>query len=181
MQLDLATSHETYDMAIHEPLTRASLIRIVIIMDLSRSIHINDYTRVCTYRTVGTVRMSFTRMRTLYSHTIRTVVASYSQLFAHYSHTIRTVAHYLHGRTLFARSHTIRSIEYSLSIPSSGVHYAQLVRAVHTLFAPLSHQIRTLFAPVHTPVTLFARWGRARSHPFTQYSRSSHPFAFANV
>ena len=56
-------------------------------------------------------------------------------------------AFYSHGRTLFA-------------------HYSR----VHTPFAPSSHQIRTLFAPVRTPVTLFAPWGRARSHSITQYS-----------
>ena len=114
-----------------------------------------------------------------YSHTIRTLFARSHTIrtlsiltVAHYSHTIRTVAHYSHGRTLFARSHTIRTL------------FAQshTIRAVHTLFSPSSHQIRRrLFAPVRTPVTLFARWGRARSHSFMQYSHSSHPFAFVNV
>ena len=117
-----------------------------------------------------------------YSHSHRIVFTAILTLFSHYSHGLtlfahcshgRTllIAHYSHGRTRFARSHTIRT-------PFARSH---TIRAVHTLFAPSSHQIRTLFAPVRTPVTLFARWGRARSHSFTQYSHSSHPFAFVNV
>ena len=138
----------------------------------------------CTYRTVGKVRRPFTPIRTLFAHcshsrrivftAILTLFSRYSHgltLFAHCSHGRTLFAHYSHGRTRFARSHPIRT-------PFARSH---TIRAVRTLFAPSSHEIRTLFAPVRTPVTLFARWGRARLHSFTQYSHSSHPFAFVNV
>jgi hypothetical protein len=161
----------------HERVTGAQTPR-------ARTLALSRTTLECTYRTVGKVRRPFTPIRTLlahYSHSRRIVFTAILTLFAHYSHGLtrfaqyshgRTLfAHYSHGRTLFARSHTIRT-------PFARSH---TIRAVHTLFAPSSHQIRRLFAPVRTPVTLFARWGRAHSHSFTQYSHSSHPFAFVNV
>ena len=113
----------------------------------------HDYTRVYTYHTVGTVRMTFTPICTLFAHYLhsrRIVFTAIRTLFAHYSHTIRTVAHYSHGRTLLARSHNIHSIH---TVFSPGLHYSQLVRAVHTLFAPLSHQKK------------FAHYSHQFSHP----------------
>ena len=106
-------------------------------------------TRECTYRTVGTVCRPFTPIRKLFAHDShsRTPFArshTIRTLFAG-SHTIRTFAHYSHGRTLFA-------------------HYS---RHRHTArFARWGDC--TLLAPVHTPVTLFARWGepvRTQTHP----------------
>ena len=46
----------------------------------------------------------------------------------------------------------------------------------------LGHSLARLPATQACPSpTLFARWGRARLQSFTQYSRSSHPFAYVNV
>ena len=126
----------------------------------SQAVHNHSHT-ICTLFAQSSHRIHS------YSHTIRTSVYSHGLTrFAQYSHGRTLFAHYSHGRTLFARTHTIRTL-------FAGSH---TIRAVHTLFAPSSHQIRTLLAPVRTPVTLFARWGRARSHACTQYSRQFAQF-----
>ena len=139
-----------------------------------------DYTRVY----VSHSRKSSQAVRT-HSHTIRTLFAQSSHRIHSYSNTIHThshtVAHYSHGRTLFAHyshSRTLFAGSQTIRTLFAGSH---TIRTVHTLFAPSSHQICTLFAPVRTPVTLFARWGQARSHSFTQYSRQFAQFTAVRI
>ena len=135
-----------------------------------RDSHIRT-TLECTYRTVGQVRRP---------------LGHGSHPFAqHYSHTIVCS----HGRTLFARAHTIRTLfarshttcirtvaHYLHTIRTLFARFTHYSRQRHTKFAHYSHK----FAPGHTilavGVSPFAAFAL-----ITQYSHSSHPFAFVNV
>ena len=119
-------------------------------------------------------------IRTLFAQSSHRIHSDSHTIFKHYSHSCTLFARPHTIRTLFAQSHTIRTVahyaQYSRGITSRFTLFTadQLVCAVHTLFAPHRHTTFAHYSHQFTPSHTIHGWGRARSHSFTQYSRSSH-------